>query len=190
MTEDAQAVIQGHVERVLELLGLDSKSEGLKQTPRRFAEYLMEFNQGLQPIEEALGTTFEMGEGYHSMVAQSKIPFRMICEHHLLPALGHAAIGYIPRDRVVGLSKLTRLVKAAGTNRPSLQEVICDTIADTMVRKLKPQGVIVVLEAEHSCMTCRGIAAPGVITATSAVRGVFRDVPQARNEFFSLIRNF
>ena len=122
------------------------------------------------------------------MIAQSNIPFRMLCEHHLVPAIGRAAIGYIPNKRVVGLSKLTRLVQAVGTERPSLQEYICDKVADLLFEHIDPKGVIVAIKAEHGCMACRGVNSPGVMTMTSSVKGVFRDVPAARDEFFQLTR--
>lgn len=181
-----QGMLESHVKAMLKEIGLDIKDPSIAETPRRFAEYLMEYRQPLD-LEDVLGAEFSVGEGFHSMVTQSKIPFRMICEHHLLPALGHAAIGYVPSEKVVGLSKLTRLVQAVGTERPSLQEIICDRIADVMEKRLKPKGVIVAIKAEHGCMACRGVNAPGVLTTTSSVRGIFRDVPQARSEFFALI---
>ncbi len=167
--------------------GLDIESEGLQETSRRFTDYLLEF---MQPFDAAdvLGTEFSLPNGFHSMIVQSEIPFRMICEHHLLPALGTAAIGYVPHKNVVGLSKLTRLVQAVGTEQPGLQETICDRIADLINEHLDPKGVIVVIKAEHSCMACRGVNSPGVMTSSSAVRGVFRDVPAARVEFFNLIK--
>jgi len=173
---------------VMILNALDLKGDGVADTPRRFADYLMEFRQPFKP-EEILGEGFVVKDGFHNMVIQTRIPFRMACEHHLLPALGKAAIGYVPSERVVGLSKLTRLVQAAGTERPSLQESICERIADVFEKHVKPKGVCVVIKAEHSCMACRGINSPGVMTITSSVRGIFRDVPQARTEFLDLIQH-
>lgn len=175
------------LENFLVSAGLNVESEGLQDTPKRFTDYLLEF---MQPFDAAkvLGTEFTLPNGFHSLVAQSDIPFRMVCEHHLLPALGKAAIGYVPHKKVVGLSKLTRLVQAVGTEKPGLQETICDRIADLLDEHLDPKGVIVIIKAEHSCMACRGINSPGVLTSSSAVRGVFRDVPAARVEFFNLIK--
>jgi len=178
--------IEEHISQVLELIGLDLITEGLKDTPRRVTRYLLEFNQPFNPTE-LLKDGFEAPGKHSSMIVQTPIPFRMMCEHHLLPALGYTSIGYIPNKRVVGLSKLPRLVDAVGTERPYIQEGIGDRIADILDTHLEPRGVIVVVNAEHSCMACRGVATPGVITTTSSVRGVFRDVPQARSEFFSLI---
>lgn len=176
--------IKGAMQMVIGALGLDPKEEGLQDTPMRFARYLLEFMQPYD-VAKVLGTKFSC-EGHHNMIAQKGIPFRMICEHHLLPAMGTARIGYVPNNYIVGLSKLTRLVQAVGTARPSLQEYICDKIAEELSVYVEPKGVIVVIEAEHGCMACRGINKPGIPTITSSVSGVFRDVPPARSEFFSL----
>lgn len=184
-----EQLIAGHISEVLKHLGLNPEEPGLVKTPMRVAQYLMEFNQPFNP-KEIIGDGFEAvrdGRSIHSMVVQSNIPFRMLCEHHLAPAIGRASFGYVPDRILVGLSKLTRLIQAVGTERPSLQEVICDRVADVFNEHVSPKGVIVVISGEHTCMTCRGINAPGVITTSSAIRGVFRDVPQARAEFFSLI---
>ncbi len=171
---------------VLIELGLDPGTEGLAETPRRVAAYLREYHQPFDT--KILGVGFTTPQNHHGMIVQSGIPFRMICEHHLLPATGTASIGYVPGKTVVGLSKLTRLVQAVGTEKPSLQEEVGDRIADILWRDLDPKGVIVVVSAEHSCMSARGVAAPGVLTMTSSIRGIFRDVPHARAEFFELIR--
>lgn len=176
-----------HIAQVLELMDLSTEKEGLKDTPQRFVDYLLEFNQTFDP-EELLGEGFTKVPSHSGMVVQTNIPFRMACEHHLLPALGKACVGYIPGKVHVGLSKLTRLVRAVGLERPNLQEIICDRISDILMQHLEAKGVVVVIKAEHSCMACRGIAAPGVITCTSSVRGIFRDVPAAREEFFNLTK--
>lgn len=183
MVHDAIAT---HVKEILTHLGLSTSSGDLKDTPMRVAKFLSEFRI-VTNYEELLGATFEYGKS--NLVTQSNIPFRMLCEHHLLPALGTAAIGYIPNKQVVGLSKLTRLVDAVGTEKPSIQEAITDRIADLLNKHLDPKGVIVVIRAEHSCMASRGVNVPNVHTGTSSVRGVFRDVPHARQEFFSLIQS-
>jgi len=183
----AQEAIEGKVGDILRWLGLDPNAEGLKDTPRRFAKYLLGYCQPFDAAE-LLKQGFTNPSGHSELIAQSGIPFKMICEHHLLPATGYAAIGYISNRRVVGLSKLTRLVRAVGTERPSLQEAIGDRIASILWEHLEPRGVIVVLKAEHTCMSCRGVAVAGVQTITSSVRGVFRDVPQARDEFFNVIK--
>ncbi len=178
-------LIQEAVKTILACLDLDPNSEGLERTPHRVAKFLMEFRND-HDYDKIIGTRFSSEEA-HNMVAQSGIPFRMLCEHHLAPAIGLASIGYVPRKHVVGLSKLTRLVQAVGTARPSLQEYINEEVADLFVRYVEPEGVIVVIKAEHSCMACRGINTPGIVTMTSSVRGVFRNVPAAREEFFHLI---
>ncbi len=156
---------------------------GLEDTPRRFTEYLLEYMQPFDPAE-LLKAEFKLS--YAGMVVQSHIPFRMICEHHLLPALGFASVGYIPHKKVVGLSKIARLVQAVGTEKPGLQESVTDRIVDLLNTHLEPRGVICVISAEHTCMASRGVNVPNVMTTTSSITGVFRDVPQAREEFFAL----
>lgn len=178
--------IEGAISTALMLMDMDLNDPSLKDTPNRFRRYLQEFMQPIN-LDEVLGKGFEHG-CCDTMVTQSHIPFRMICEHHLLPAIGTANIGYLPNGRVVGLSKLTRLVQAVGTEKPSLQESICDRIAELLNDRLKPKGVIVTISAEHGCMACRGINSPGVITSTSSIRGLFLTVPAAREEFFNTIK--
>lgn len=170
------------------LMGMNPEDEHFADTPRRFVKYMEEF---LQPFnaEETLKTGFGSPKEYHGMVVQTNIPFRGLCAHHLAPYLGTASIGYVPGERVIGLSKLGRLVKGIGLMRPSIQEQQTDEIADTLWDVLRPKGVIVVIQAEHTCMAARGLAAPNVPTITSSLRGVFRDVPQARQEFFDLIKS-
>jgi GTP cyclohydrolase I len=179
-----------HVEAALQLLGIDLRDENFAKTPARFIKYLAEFLQPMEAPHEILGTDFATKHlEYHGMVAQANIPFRGVCAHHLLPFMGTVAIGYIPNKRVVGLSKLARLVKAVGLSTPGIQEVQTDEIADIMVEALEPKGVIVVVSATHSCMSARGVAVSNVPTITSTVRGVYRDVPAAREEFFALIKS-
>ena len=172
--------------RMLEQLGLPMKEENFQNTPHRFIKYLREFITPFN-LQEVLGDGFTVEDGFHSMVVQSGIPFRGVCAHHLLPMVGHAAIGYIPRERVVGLSKLTRLVDAVGTELPGLQEFYCDKIADSLMAHLKPAGVIVNIHSEHMCMACRGVAEPDVVTSTTTVRGAFRDETSARDTFYNLL---
>lgn len=172
---------------VLGNLGVNLEDENFQTTPERFVKYLLEF---LQPYDAAdiLKSSFSTKTSeYHGMVIQSNIPFRSACAHHLLPFFGHCHIGYIPNGRVVGLSKLARLVRAVGLHSPSIQETLTDDIADALYKELQPKGVIVVISAVHTCMTARGIAAPNVPTTTSTVRGVYRDVPAAREEFFNAL---
>lgn len=182
-----QARAESFMRQAMQELGMDLNDENFQETPKRFVKYMSEF---LQPYDAAaiLKVGFESPAEYHGMVAQANIPFRGLCAHHLAPYLGKCAIGYIPDKRVVGLSKLGRLVRAIGLATPSLQEKQTDQICDTLWESLEPKGVIVVVSAEHTCMGARGLAAPGVPTTTSSVRGIFRDVPAARQEFFDLIK--
>jgi GTP cyclohydrolase I len=188
-TINAEAV--RHMAAVLTAMGINLRDENFHDTPKRFVAYLHEF---LQPYNASavLKTTFAADDpasstSYRGMVIQSNIPFRAVCAHHLLPFLGYAHLGYIPHKRVVGLSKLARLVEAVGLSTPSIQEIITDKIANNLNVVLEPSGVIVVVGAIHTCMACRGVAAPNVPTITSSVRGLFRDVQAAREEFFSCI---
>jgi GTP cyclohydrolase I len=176
--------MQRAVVTLLENMRLDPCAPGLKETPRRVTAYLLEF---CKPFPENIWTgVFDAG-GHSGIIALSGIPFRMICEHHLLPALGHAAIGYIPNKSILGLSKLPRLVDAVGTERPSLQEKITDRVVDLLEEHIEPKGSVCVIKAEHTCVACRGVATPGIITTTSSVRGNFRNVPACREEFFAMI---
>ena len=159
----------------------------MKDTPIRFAKYLAEYCQNID-LGDIFGSTFSVKPGFHEIVAQVNIPFRMVCEHHLLPALGKASIGYIPNKRVIGLSKMVRLVTSVGHERPSLQERIGQRICDLMEEHLQPQGVALVIRAEHGCVACRGTKSPGVVTITSHIRGAFRDNHAAREEFHGLIK--
>lgn len=174
---------------VLEQLGMDLQDENFKDTPQRFVRYLQEYLNGDQNPEQLLRKGFSApGHEYHGIVAQTNIPFRTICPHHLLPVVGKAHIGYIPTKRVVGLSKLTRIVHAVGVEKPRIQEEITDILADMLANELEAKGAIVVISAEHMCMAGRGVAAYEVPTLTSSVRGAFRDVPAARDEFFRLLQ--
>jgi GTP cyclohydrolase I len=164
----------------------------MKDTPKRVAKALREFNQPID-IEKTIGTSFEhtAGDknGFSGMVVQSGIPFRALCEHHLLPMFGHVTLGYIPNTRVVGLSKLSRLVDAVGTEKPSLQEYISERICDLMEDHVQPKGVMAVISSQHACMGCRGINRPGVYTTTSTIRGAYVHVATARMEFFELAKH-
>jgi GTP cyclohydrolase I len=163
-----------HAYSILRLLpGIKVDTEpGLADSAVRFAKYLAEFCQPAN-LREILGTTFEHEDEIGAMVIQKDIEFRGMCEHHLAPFFGDAAIGYIPNERVVGLSKLARAVQAAGTRRPSIQERITNEIADALDKAVRPKGVMVVIKALHTCMAVRGINMPSATTITSACRGVF-----------------
>lgn len=173
------------VRRLLAAIGEDPDREGLQDTPRRIAEMYREVFGGMdQDPYSILSVGFE--EGHEEMVIVRDIPFFSMCEHHLLPFHGVAHIGYIPHGRVVGISKLARVVEILA-RRPQLQERLTSQIADSIVEGLAPQGVAVVVEAEHLCMTMRGIKKPGSRVVTSANRGLFRR-SATRAEFFSIIQ--
>ncbi len=182
-----QAKIQQAVALIIEAIGEDPKREGLANTPQRVAEMYAELFSGLgsDPKEE-LVTGF--GEGHREMVIVKDIPFYSLCEHHLLPFYGLAHVGYIPNvnGRVVGASKLARVVEIVA-HRPQIQERMTTQIAEAIVEALNPDGVAVVIEAEHLCMTMRGIKKPGSNIVTSANRGAFRRRAATRAEFLSLI---
>ena len=171
---------------IIEAIGEDPDREGLLGTPDRVADMYAEIFAGIgvDPKEE-LSVGFE--EAHEEMVVLCDIPFYSMCEHHLLPFHGVASIGYIPKGRVVGISKLARVVDILA-RRPQLQERLTSQIADTLMEGLGPRGVAVVIEAEHLCMTMRGIKKPGSTVVTSANRGIFRQKAATRAEFFSIIR--
>ena len=180
--------IQQAVRMILEAVGEDPDREGLLDTPKRVAKMYAEVFEGMNINEEIYFETV-FSEDHEEMVLVKDIPFYSMCEHHLVPFFGKAHVAYIPRGgRVVGLSKLARAVDTVA-RRPQLQERITSTVADSIVRKLDPYGVVVVVEAEHMCMTMRGVKKPGSKTVTSAVRGIFVTDPAARAEVFSLIRS-
>jgi GTP cyclohydrolase I len=166
---------------LLEALGLDTATEGMVDTPARMARAYAE----LFSTRPFSATTFPNDEGYDELVLARAIPLRSVCEHHLLPFAGVAHVGYLPGDRILGLSKLARLVDHFAA-RPQVQERLTQQIADWLDRELDAQGVGVVLDAEHTCMTLRGVQAVGARTVTSALRGLLRDSPSSRAEFFAL----
>jgi GTP cyclohydrolase I len=186
-SEQTQRVeqIAGHFLQIMYLLGLDVDEHSLSETPMRVAKMLLSFNQSFDP--ESLLKVFTTDQEASGIVAQTGIPFAMLCEHHFLPAVGTVNIAYLPHNgKVVGLSKLSRLVRAVGQERPTLQEAIGQRIANLITEHLEAKGVMVSIRAEHTCMTCRGAQAPGVKTVTSVVKGLFRDVPAARQEAFAI----
>jgi GTP cyclohydrolase I len=174
------------VEGIIAAIGEDPTREGLADTPTRIADMYAEIFSGLsQDPKEILAVAFEEEE-HEEMVVLRDIPFYSMCEHHFLPFHGLAHVGYIPRRRLVGISKLARVVEILA-RRPQLQERLTGQIADTIVDALGPRGVGVVIEAEHLCMTMRGIRKPGSRLVTSANRGIFRTRPDTRAEFFSIL---
>ena len=183
-----QEKIKRAVALIIEAIGEDATREGLVETPRRIAEMYAELFEGLEkdPLDE-LTVFFEAGK-HKEMIILKDIPFYSMCEHHFLPFHGVAHIGYIPNERIVGISKLARVVEILA-RRPQLQERLTGQIADTIMEGLQPQGVGVVVEAEHLCLTMRGIKKPGSIVVTSANRGLFRRNLATRQEFLSLVHN-
>lgn len=174
------------VEQIIRAVGEDPGREGLKDTPRRIAEMYEEIFAGLkQDAAAELSVGFD--EGHREMVVLKDIPFYSMCEHHFLPFYGAAAVGYIPNGRVVGISKIARAVEIFA-KRPQLQERLTSQIADAMMQHLQPDGVAVVIRAEHLCMTMRGVKKPGANMVTSAVRGRFEQSPLTRAEFLSLVQ--
>jgi len=181
--------IKKAVRMILEAVGEDPDREGLLETPRRVADFYEEVFDGLhRDPADRLSAIFN--EQHEEMVIVRDIPFQSMCEHHLLPFIGKAHVVYIPnKGRVVGLSKLARVVEDF-SRRPQLQERLTSQVADLLMEKLQPQGVMVVMEAEHMCMTMRGVRKPGSSTVTSAVRGVFEQDVAARAEAMALIKGF
>lgn len=184
-----EAKIKNAIADIIEAIGEDPKREGLVGTPERVAEMYHELFGGLyQDPKGELKVGFELG--HREMVVLRDIPFHSMCEHHLLPFYGVVHIGYIPNEegRIVGISKLARVVEVIA-KRPQLQERMTTEIADVIVDALKPDGVAVVIQAEHLCMIMRGIKKPGANVITSAIRGIFSRKAASRAEFFSIIQS-
>jgi GTP cyclohydrolase I len=179
--------IEKAVREILEAIGEDPDRDGLQRTPERVAAMYAEVFSGLDDNPgDVLQVTFEAG--HDEMVLERDILFASICEHHLVPFIGRAHVAYIPNEdgRITGLSKLARLVEGY-SRRPQVQERLTSQIADAMEDVLQPKGVLVVMEAEHLCMSMRGVRKPGAVTVTSAVRGLFRDSAATRAEAMAFI---
>lgn len=183
-----KAKIQQAITMILEAIGEDPGREGLIDTPKRVANMYQEIFAGMDSNpQELLQVSFT--EYHDELVLIKDIPLYSMCEHHLLPFYGRAHVAYIPRGgKVVGISKLARVAEAYAL-RPQLQERLTSQIADCITNTLNPLGTAVVIEAEHMCMTMRGIRKPGALTVTSAVRGIFETRSETRAEVFSLIMN-
>jgi GTP cyclohydrolase I len=182
-----QDKVERGVRLLLEGIGEDLDRDGLRDTPTRVARMYEEITSGLrQDPTQVLRAVFE--EGHDEMIMIRDIPMASLCEHHLAPFIGKAHVAYIPneRGRITGLSKLARLVDGLA-RRPQVQERLTAQIADAMVERLEPRGALVVIEAEHLCMSMRGVRKPGAITVTSAVRGSFRDSMSTRLEAMNLL---
>jgi GTP cyclohydrolase I len=165
----------------LAALGIELGQEGLRETPARMARAYAELFDA-QPLRL---TTFPNDEGYDELVLARAIPFQTVCEHHLLPFSGVAHVGYLPGQRILGLSKLARTVEHFA-RRPQVQERLTKQVADWLYTQLQPRGVGVVIEADHTCMTLRGVQATGSRTVTSTLLGTLREDPRSRQEFFAL----
>ncbi|MGB9710806.1 MAG: GTP cyclohydrolase I FolE [Thermodesulfovibrio sp.] len=177
--------IKKGVRLIIEGIGEDPERDGIKDTPERIARMYEEIFKGLEPPEEELLKCIE-GETHDEMVLLKNIPFYSVCEHHFLPFFGYAHIAYIPDGRIVGLSELPRAVDYLA-KRPQIQERLTKELANLIMEKLRPKGCMVVIEAEHLCMSMRGIKKPGAKTITSAVRGIFRRSQKTRQEALELI---
>ncbi len=176
-----------HVRGILEILGLDPASDpNLVDTDRRVARMYLDMFSGLDEGNRPRLTTFPNEERYTSMVMEKEIPFYSMCSHHFVPFYGHGHIAYIPNEKIVGLSKLPRLLEFFA-RRPQLQERLTEQVAGVLEEELRPLGVMVVIEARHLCVEMRGVKKPGAVTVTSAIRGIFMQ-KAVREEFLDLLR--
>jgi GTP cyclohydrolase IA len=182
-----KTAIRQAVRQIIEAIGEDPDREGLADTPRRIADMYEELFSGLTEDPRRLLDVGFDDENHHEMVVVKDIPFASLCEHHFLPFHGSAHIGYIPQGRILGVSKIARLLDIL-SHRPQVQERLTSQIADFLCQGgLGAKGAAVVIEAEHQCMTIRGIKKPGSTVVTSATRGIFRDDPRTRAEFFAIV---
>ncbi len=186
-TDEERARAQDAVRELFRWIGDDPEREGLKDTPRRVVDAYLEYFQGYEQCAETyLQRTFEQVGGYDEIVLLKDIPFHSHCEHHMAPIIGKAHVAYLPRNRVVGISKLARVVNTYA-RRLQVQERLTAEIADCIQKVLDPLGVAVVIEASHACMTARGVKTPGVSMTTSRMMGIFREDEKARQEVIRLI---
>ena len=184
-TESQMERIAGHVRGILEAMDLDLDDPNLRDTDRRVAKMYQEMFHGLKEGAEPKVTTFPNEEGYQAMVMERDLPFYSMCAHHLVPFYGHAHIAYIPSDRIIGLSKFSRILEFYA-KRPQLQERLTEQVVDYLVERLDPVGAMVVIEARHLCVEMRGVKKPGALTVTSAIRGSFHE-RAVREEFLDLL---
>lgn len=184
---DARARAEAAVTELIRWAGDDPAREGLVDTPKRVADAWLEYFRGYtENPDDYLKRTFEQVGGYDEIVLLKDIPFHSHCEHHVAPIIGKAHVAYLPKERVVGISKLARVVHAYA-RRLQVQERLTAEISDCIHRVLEPHGVAVVVEATHACMTCRGVETPGVVMTTSRMMGVFRDDSRSRAEVLKLM---
>jgi GTP cyclohydrolase I len=185
-TIDQEKIAVG-IRMVLEAIGENPDREGLRDTAKRVAKMYSDLFQGLyEDPRDHLTVLFD--EQHDEMVLVKDVPFYSMCEHHLLPFQGQAHVAYLPRGKVVGLSKIVRVVEAFA-RRPQVQERLTSQIADLIMEELDALGVAVVIQASHTCMTMRGVKKPGSNVVTSAMRGIFKTAEATRNEFMSLVLN-
>ena len=192
MGQKTRIEVAANITVALEKAGFPIRTdENFKDTPRRFVKYLAHFAQDYDASQD-LDTTFPLKHKLETIydrviVVQVGIPYRAVCAHHLLPVLGTAHVGYLPGERVVGLSKLTRLVYGITHRLPSLQEDVCDEITERLMQYLEPKGAMCVISAEHGCMAARGVAESSIKTVTASVKGIFQENIEVREEFYHLI---
>jgi GTP cyclohydrolase I len=179
--------IQKGVKLILEGIGEDTERAGIKDTPKRIVELYEEIFSGLNTSTEEILVPIK-GESHDEMVLLKDIPFYSVCEHHLLPFIGKAHMAYVPsKGKIVGLSKLANALEIFA-KRPQVQERLTAQLADLIMKKLKPRGAMVIIDAEHLCLSMRGIKKPNARTVTSAVRGIFRTKESTRTELLELIK--
>ena len=183
---DRERIVRA-VREILEAIGEDADRDGLRRTPERVADMYAEIFGGLH-VDAAAQMDVVFDEDHDEMILIREIPLYSVCEHHLLPWVGQAHVAYIPNKKgeITGLSKIARVVDTL-SKRPQVQERLTTQIADAIEKALDPRGVLVILEAEHLCMTMRGVKKPGAMTVTSAIRGLFRDSEATRSEAMGLI---
>jgi len=180
--------IEKAIAEILEAIGEDPKRKDLLETPKRVAEMYEEIFAGIK-LDPEKELEVILDQKHHEIILLKGIPTYSVCEHHLLPFFGKAHIAYIPKaGRVTGLSKLARVVDVL-SRRPQVQERLTTQVADIIMKKLKPLGCMVIIEAEHMCMSFRGVKKPGTLTVTSAVRGIFKENEKTRSEALALIKS-
>jgi GTP cyclohydrolase I len=179
--------IKKGVSLILEGIGEKISRDGIKNTPERVADMYEEIFSGLESSASSLLRPIK-GESHDEMILIKDIPFYSVCEHHLLPFIGKAHVAYIPSGEIVGLSELARALEHFA-KRPQVQERLTTQLADLIMKKVKPKGAMVIIDADHLCMSMRGIKKPGARTVTSAVRGIFRTKASTREELLALIKN-